>query len=226
MPMPLRSGLPPPRASRSRWSLPHLQRGAHRHLGVVAGCDRRAEHRLDLVADELQHEPAVHADGLVHLGEIFVQILHDLVRLGGLHPRGEVAQVCEEDGGLLQLALAADAPREDLVADLWRDVLAEGLLHHLALAQAVQHAVEALGHRPDLVGAHHRGAAVEPAPLDLAMASSTSRSGAATLFAAKTERPTAATTPTASRKRMVTCRPSTISAAVTGSAPIRATARV
>ena len=105
------------------------------------------------------------ADGLGHLGEVLVQVPYDLSRRGGLHPRGEVADVREQDGDLLQLALAADPAREDLVADLGGDVLAEGLLDQLALAQAVQHAVEALGDRADLVGADHRGVAVEATPL-------------------------------------------------------------
>ena len=168
--MPLRSGGRPAASRRAfqAWSrCAHLARGAHRPLGVVGGGDGRAEHRLDLVADELEHEAAVRADGLVHLGEVLVEVAHHLARLGGLHPRREVAQVREQDGGLDELALAADAPGQDRVTDLGRDVLAEGLLDHLALAQAVQHAVEALGHRADLVGAHHGSAAVEPAPLHL-----------------------------------------------------------
>ena len=38
---------------------PHVQRRAHRLLGVVRLGDRRAEHRLDLVADVLEHQAAV-----------------------------------------------------------------------------------------------------------------------------------------------------------------------
>ena len=133
MPMPWRSGGLAGRLARAafqaRSRAAHVERGAHRLRGVVAGGDRRAEHRLDLVADELEHEPAVRADGLVHLGEVRVEVAHHLARLGGLDPRREVAQVREEDGDLHELALAADAPGEDLVADLGRDVLAEGLLH-------------------------------------------------------------------------------------------------
>ena len=131
------------------------------------GGDRRAEDRLDLVADELEHEAALGADGLRHLGEVLVEVVDDVARGGGLHPGGEVADVGEEDGDLLQLALAADAAGEDLVADLGGHVLAEGLLDPLPLAQAVEHAVEALGHRADLVGADHRGVPVEAAPLHL-----------------------------------------------------------
>ena len=82
----------------------HVERGAHRHRGVVAGGDGRAEHRLDLVADELEHEAAVGADGLGHLGEVLVEVADHVAGGGGLDPRGEVADVREQDGDLLQLA--------------------------------------------------------------------------------------------------------------------------
>ncbi len=145
----------------------HVEGGPHRHRGVIARGDRRAEHRLDLVADELQYEAVLGADGLGHLGEVLVEVADDVARGGGLDPGGEVADVGEQDRDLLELAVAADPAGEDLVADLGGDVLAEGLLDQLALTQAVEHAVEALGHRADLVGADHRAVAIEVAPLDL-----------------------------------------------------------
>ena len=61
-----------------------------------------------------------------------------------------------------------DAPGEDLVADLAAHVAAEGLSDELALPRDPDHAVEALGHRADLVVARPPGSAlVEIAPLDL-----------------------------------------------------------
>ena len=205
--MPLRSAAPGrrPRALGVPRAQPiaHLHRGPHRARRVVRGADGRAEHRLDLIADELEHEAAVGADRLVHLGEVRIEVAHDLAGLGDLHPRREVAQVREEQGGLDQLALAADAAGQDLVADLGRHVLAERLRDPLPLAQAMHHAVEALGHRPDLVGADHGRASSRRPRSTSAIAASTSLSGAATLLAASTDSPTAAATPTPSRNRMV-----------------------
>ena len=59
-----------------------------------------------------------------------------------------------------------------------------------------------------------------------AIAVSTPLSGAATLLAAKRARPMAASTPTARRNAMDSCRSATIPAAVAGSAPTRSSARV
>src|SRR5204863_3909253 len=102
--------------------------------GVVRRRDRRAEHRLDLVADELQHEAAMRADGRLHLGEIAVEVAHDLPRLARFDPRREVAEVGEEHGDLALLALDGDPAGKDLVADLAADVTAERRLDRLALA--------------------------------------------------------------------------------------------
>ena len=114
-------------------------------------------------------------DGGFHLREVRVQGLHDVGRRGRLHPRGEVAQVGEEDRDVQCLAAEGHAPGEDLVADLARDVAAEGLLDLFAFPEALDHAVEALGHRSDLVGADHQRALVQVTardavhgPLDLA----------------------------------------------------------
>ena len=114
-------------------------------------------------------------DRRLHFREVRVQGLHHVGRRGRFHPRGEVAQVGEEDGDVECLAAEGHAPGEDLVADLARDVTPEGLLDLLALPETLDHAVEALGHRPDLVGADHQRALVEVAardavhgPLDLA----------------------------------------------------------
>jgi hypothetical protein len=46
----------------------------------------------------------------VHLREVRVQGLHDVGRRGRLHPRGEVAQVREEDGDVQRLAAEATRP--------------------------------------------------------------------------------------------------------------------
>src|SRR2546429_2795945 len=56
---------------------------------------RRAEDGLDLVADELQHETAVGANGRLHLGEVGVEVAYDLTWLGGLD-RSEERRVGKE----------------------------------------------------------------------------------------------------------------------------------
>src|SRR4026209_831725 len=98
MPMPgRRAGLAaaPPRPLPAQ-APAYVQRGAHRVGGVLRGGNGRAEDGLDLVADELEHQPVVETDGLAHLGEVLVEILHHVAGRGGFHPRGEVADVAAE----------------------------------------------------------------------------------------------------------------------------------
>jgi hypothetical protein len=98
--------------------------------------DGRAEGRLDPVADELQHEPAVLADGPIHFREVGVQVADHLARARRRHPGREVAEVREENGDLLRLPLEGHPPGQDLVADLAAHVLPEGLLQELVLLEA------------------------------------------------------------------------------------------
>ena len=100
---------------------------------MVGLVHRRAEDGLDLVADVLQHEPALVADGRLHLREVGVEVAHHLARVARFHPGGEVAQVGEEDGGLPHLAFERHAAGHDLVANLLAHVLAERLAQHLPL---------------------------------------------------------------------------------------------
>src|SRR4030095_17013849 len=103
-----------------------------------------------------------------HLGKIRVEIAHHLARARRLHPRREVAQVGEEHRDLLRLTFERHPPGQDLVADLATHILAERLLQELALPQAADHAIEALGHGADLVIGHDRAARLEIALLDMA----------------------------------------------------------
>src|SRR5262249_61066370 len=92
----------------------HVERGRDGSIGVIGSTKRGAEDRLDLVADELEHEPALGSDGGLHLREVTVQIPHNFSRLGPLHPGREVPQIGEENRDLLELAVEAGAACEDL----------------------------------------------------------------------------------------------------------------
>ena len=148
-------------------ALAHLARRLDRTLGMARLRDGGTEHGFDLVADVLEHEATVAADGRFHLGEVGVEVAHYVARIAGLHPRREVAQVREEDRHLAQLTFEGQASGEDLVADLLGHVLAERLLDELALLEAVDHSIEALGQRTDLVVGHDGTADVEAPALDL-----------------------------------------------------------
>ena len=106
------------------------------------------------------------ADGALHEREIRVDVAHDFVRWMRLHPGCEVTEVAEEDRHLAHLPAEAHAPGENLVPHLWADVFAEGLADALALPQTGHHAIEAFGHRADLVVAHDGRARREIAAAD------------------------------------------------------------
>ena len=52
----------------------HLARRGDGGFGMLRVVHRCAENGLDLVADELQHQPAMGADRGVHLGEVGIQV--------------------------------------------------------------------------------------------------------------------------------------------------------
>jgi len=85
---------------------------------------RGAEHRLDLVADVPEHETAVGTDGAFHQREGGVQVAHDLLGRMRFPPRGEVAEVGEQDRDLAKPAAQVHATGQDPVPDLLRRALA------------------------------------------------------------------------------------------------------
>ncbi len=68
----------------------------------------------------------------------------------------------------MQLTLERDPAGQDLVAHLGAHVFAERLPEKLSFPEPVEHAIEALGHRTDLVVAHDGAARLEVSPLDVA----------------------------------------------------------
>jgi len=143
----------------------HLEGGRHGVVGVLRVGQRRTEYRLDFVADELQHQAAVGADGGIHFGEIRIQAGHHFLGRAGLHPGGEVAQVGKQDAHLALPAGGCRAPREDFVAYFRADVPAERVADALAVPQPGHHAVETFGHFAEFVVGHHRAGGVQRALL-------------------------------------------------------------
>ena len=184
--MPLRSGGRPV-ASRAAFQAreppAHLQRGPHRVLGVPRPRDRRAEDRLDLVADELQHQAAVGRGWPVSISVKYALRSRTTSRgsvasTHGVKSRRSANRIVASRSSPSQ----RDAAGQDLVADLLAHVLAEGLAQELALAQAPHHAIEALGDRADLVVARPPGTRTVKSPRPTsAIAVARRPSGSATL---------------------------------------------
>ncbi len=141
-----------------------------RRAGVLARAAVRLEepeHHQHRVADELVDEAAAfaHPDG--HRGEELVQAGDDLGRRRAFRHRGEAAQIAEQDRRAADLAGQADAAREQAIAHRRLDHPSEGLQDALAVAERLDHRVDAVGEDADLVGGVDEYRHVEVAALHL-----------------------------------------------------------
>ena len=94
------------------------ERCAHRPLGIVLVCGRRAEERHDGVADELLDRPAVALELVPDACVVRAKDRLDVLGVERLRPRGEADEVAEDHGDDLALA-ASCALRHGWESTTW-----------------------------------------------------------------------------------------------------------
>jgi hypothetical protein len=77
--------------------LDDAQGGADRSLGVIAMCDRHAEHGHHSIADELLDLPTEVLDLSANAGVIWTEGGPDILRISAIRTIGEPDEIAEED---------------------------------------------------------------------------------------------------------------------------------